>query len=249
MKTLTIEVAMVIKNAFEMPEFWKKVVPSKRGEDADQLLKTHAPPQVTTGEVRTVEDEVDTGELLPRLDEDAGEGTEEDLVVGRAEAVGVGALAAVLLLLERSADVGELSLDLGVVLGERREAGEGSGSLGVAAGLDEPTGGLGEVEHADGEDEGPDELNGDGDAPGGVVVAVLGRVVDDGGEEETDGDGPLVAGDDGAADPLGGALGLVHGDEGGDETDTETGEDTADDEGGEVEGTGLEGDAEAEDEA
>ena len=104
-------------------------------------------------------------------------------------------------------------------------------------------------EHADEEDEGPDELNGDGDAPGGVVVAVLGRVVDDGGEEETDGDRPLVAGNDGAADPLGGALGLVHGDEGGDETDTETGEDTADDEGGPLVATSLEGNTEREDES
>ena len=169
--------------------------------------------------------------------------------MGRAEAVGVRALAAVLLLLERSADVRELRLDLGVVFGEGREAGERRRSLDITALLDEPTGGLREVEHADDEDERPDELDGDGDAPGGVVVAVLGRVVDDGGEEETDGDRPLVARDDGAADPLGGALGLVHGDEGGDETDAETGKDTADDEDGEGGRAGLEGNADAEDEA
>ena len=60
--------------------------------------------------------------------------------MGRAEAVGVGALAAVLLLLERSADVGELSLDLGVVSRERRKTREStSGSL-ILALLDEPTG-------------------------------------------------------------------------------------------------------------
>ena len=108
---------------------------------------------------------------------------------------------------------------------------------------------LWEPKHTNSENERPDKLNARWDTPRRVVIAVLSRVVDDGGEEETDGDRPLVAGDDGAADPLGGALGLVHGDEGGDETDAETGEDTADDEGGEVEGTGLEGDAEAEDEA
>jgi len=36
-----------------------------------------------------VEDEVDTGELLPCLDEDAGEGTEKDFIVGGTEAVEV----------------------------------------------------------------------------------------------------------------------------------------------------------------
>lgn len=80
-----------------------------------------------------------------------------------------------------------------------------------------------------------------------MVVAVLGRVVDDGREEETDGDRPLVARDDGATDPLGRALGLVHGDEGGDEADAETGEDTADDEGGPLVAAGLEGDTGGED--
>lgn len=103
--------------------------------------------------------------------------------------------------------------------------------------------------HAVEDDESPDELDGRRDTPCRMAVAVLGRVVDDGREQQTDGDGPLVAGDDGATDPFRCALGLVHGHEGGDETDTETGEDTADDEGRNVVGTGLEGDTEAEDEA
>ena len=82
-----------------------------------------------------------------------------------------------------------------------------------------------------------------------MVVAVLGRVVDDGREQETDRDSPLVSGDDCTTDPLGRTLGLVHGDEDGDETDTETGEDTADDEGGPLVATSLEGDTEREDES
>lgn len=82
-----------------------------------------------------------------------------------------------------------------------------------------------------------------------MAITVLSRIVDHGREQETDRDGPLVASDDSTTDPLGRALGLVHGDEGGDETDTETSEDTADDEGGDVVGTGLEGDTEGEDEA
>ena len=80
-----------------------------------------------------------------------------------------------------------------------------------------------------------------------MIVAVLGGVVDDGCEQKTDGDRPLVAGDDGTTDPLGRALGLVHGDEDGDETDTETSEDTADNEGGPLVAAGLEGDTERED--
>ena len=82
-----------------------------------------------------------------------------------------------------------------------------------------------------------------------MVVAVLGRVVDDGCEEETDGDRPLVSGHDGTTDPLGRALGLVHGDEGGYATDTGTGKDTADNEGGEVGSTRLESDTEGENQA
>ena len=55
-----------------------------------------------------------------------------------------------------------------------------------------------------------------------MVWSILGRVVDNVGEEETDGNSPLVATDDGTTDPLGGALGLIHRDQSGDQTDTET---------------------------
>ena len=82
-----------------------------------------------------------------------------------------------------------------------------------------------------------------------MVGAVLGRIVDDGGKKETDSDSPLVACYDCATDPLGRTLGLVHGDEGGYETDTGTGKDTADNEGGEVGSTRLESDTEGENQA
>ena len=163
------------------------------------------------------------------------------------EAVEVRALAELHLLLEGDANVMQLGLDLRVVLREGRKAGErASGGL-VLALLDEPTGGLGEVRHAGGKDEGPDELYGYRDLPGRVILSILGCVVDDRSEEKADGDGPLVAGDDGTTDPFGGALGLVHGDEGGDEADAETGEDTADDERGPLVAAGLESDAGGED--
>ena len=106
---------------------------------------------------------------------------------------------------------------------------------------------LRQEDHASIEDKCPDELNGDGNTVGRVVRAVLGGGVDDRSEEKTDGDGPLVARDDGATDPLGRALGLVHGDHDGDETDTETGEDTTDDEDREGVAASLHGDTETED--
>lgn len=107
---------------------------------------------------------------------------------------------------------------------------------------------LGQEDHAGAEDECPNELDGDRNAPCGVAVTVLGCVVDDGRQQETDGDGPLVACDDGTSDPLGGTLGLVHGDEGRDEADTQTSEDTADDKGRYVGGACLESDTEGKDE-
>ena len=82
-----------------------------------------------------------------------------------------------------------------------------------------------------------------------MILAILGSVVDDGSEKETDGDRPLVPGDDGTTDPLWRALGLVHGDESRDQTDTETGEETTDDEGCPVVSAGLESDTKREDNA
>ena len=81
-----------------------------------------------------------------------------------------------------------------------------------------------------------------------MVWSVLGRVVENVGEEDTDGDGPLVATDDGTTDPLGGALGLIHRDQSGDQTDTETSKDTTGDEERKLSGCSLESDTEGEDE-
>ena len=64
--------------------------------------------------LRTVENEVNTGELLPCLDEDTSEGTEQDLVVGGSEAVEVRALAEVLFFLQSSLNVAQLELNFRV---------------------------------------------------------------------------------------------------------------------------------------
>ena len=117
MKTLTIAVAMEMRNAFWMPEFWKKFVPSRSHHREDVLI-------VRSRGLRklTIEDEVDTGQLLPRLNEDTRESAEGDLVVAGAEAVHIGALANLLFLLEGGAYILELKLNFRIIDRERREA-------------------------------------------------------------------------------------------------------------------------------
>jgi len=219
-----------------------------------------------------VENEVDTGELLPALNEDTGEGAEADFVVGCAETVKVRRLAQLLLLLVGSANLFEFGPELRMIGREGDETGEGMGSIFVALLLDEPPGGLREEDHTDSEDEAPDELEGDGDLPRCTSDHVLGAVVDDGGDEKTDGDCPLVTGDDGTTvlivgvsdggamtemasqkmkenlpDPLRGTLGLVHGDQHGNHSDTPTGENTTHDEERNGRGSGLHCDSGPED--
>ena len=58
--------------------------------------------------------------------------------------------------------------------------------------LEEVSRRLGEQHHTPSEDGCPDKLNGDGNSPCGMVLPVLGRVEDNGGEESSDGDGELV---------------------------------------------------------
>jgi hypothetical protein len=80
-----------------------------------------------------------------------------------------------------------------------------------------------------------------------VVWSIFGRIVENVGEEEANGNSELVATDDGTTDPLGGALGLIHRDQSGDQTDTEAGKHTTDDEERKVSGCGLESDTDGED--
>jgi len=195
-----------------------------------------------------VEDEVDTGKLLPRLDEDTSKGTEKDLVVAGAEAVEVRRLSDILLVLEGNTDLVEFGLELWMIGRKGDETGESMSSIIVALFLDEPSRRLGEEDHADGENETPNKLDTDGDSPRSMTGLVLGGVVDNRREEETDGDRPLVAGDDRATNPLGRTLGLVHGDQHGNHTNTPTGEDTTHDEEREGKSSRLHGNTDGKDE-
>lgn len=150
-----------------------------------------------------VEDEVDARELLEGLQSHAGELALQDRGL---EAVQVGGLADAALEVQVGLDLAEFRDNGRVSLVETPHAGERRGGLFHLAGADEEARGLGQEDHADEEDEGPGELDGDGDAVGAGVGAVGGGVVDDGGEEEADCDGELVGADDGAADPFGGCF-------------------------------------------
>ena len=54
-------------------------------------------------------------------------------------------------------------------------------------------------------------LDGDGHAVGGMVITVVGGLVDAGSEQQTERDGPLVSADDGTTDGLWSNLGHVPG--------------------------------------
>ena len=139
-------------------------------------------------------DKVDVGKLLPGSDEDTGEGAEKVFVVGDTEAVSVRRLAQFLLVLEGNTNLIKFDLELGVVGRERNGAGESAGGLLVALLLDEPSR-LWEEDHTDSENKGPNELDSNGELPGSVSGLVLGSIVDDG-SEETEGDRPLITGDE-----------------------------------------------------
>lgn len=68
---------------------------------------------------------------------------------------------------------------------------------------------FGENKQAEEEDKRPCQLNRNGDTVTPRVVSVRSGVVHNGGEEQPDGDSPLVSTDNKPADPVGSRLGLV----------------------------------------
>lgn len=131
MKTLTIAVATVMRNGLLMPERRKKVVPSER--TVRRAIHSHIWKNLT------VEDEVDTSELLPGLNEDARQGSQGDLVMCGLEAVEVRALSQLLFLSQCCAYVFQLDLQLGIFNRQRLQAGHRPGSIVVTTLLDQPT--------------------------------------------------------------------------------------------------------------
>ncbi len=65
---------------------------------------------------------------------------------------------------------------------------------------------LGQDQHPNGQDDGPGELYCDRDTVRTGIVTVLGGVVNNGGDEETDSNRKLIAADNSTADPFGSRL-------------------------------------------
>ena len=137
-------------------------------------------------------------------------------------------------------DLSELILN---VLGIGRlatDASERIGGLVELALLDVETRRFGEESKTSGEDDGPEELDGDRDTVGASVTAVLGGVDNAVGKQDTDGDAELVSSNDGTTDLLGSNLGHVQDDDGGNETDTQTSNEATSDHDTEAGGRSLE---------
>lgn len=64
--------------------------------------------------------------------------------------------------------------------------------------LDKVPGTFGEEKETGSKNESPEELNGNGDAIGARVISVLSRVAHDIGEQDSEGDAEIVAGDQGS---------------------------------------------------
>lgn len=194
-----------------------------------------------------VEDEVDTGELLPSLDKGTSQSAEPHLALATSEACGVTNGGVGPLEVVSGLDVSQLSTDEGIVNVGGVEASEGLGSLLWLVGTDEPSWRLGKNEKTSGQDDSESKLDTDGDEKGSPVAALLGGVFNDGCDQETNGDAPLVTRDNSTSNPSGSAFGLVHGDDGGDDTNTETSDDSTDREQGDGRGDHLKDDTDTED--
>lgn len=164
-----------------------------------------------------VEDEVDTSELLHHLHEDthgsaAGVGGwRADLALEascpRTEITGLGKDGHLVLVVGN--DLSEFILDVFGINGLATNTGKSSGGLVELSLLDKVTGRVREDGKTTSEDNGPQELHGNRDTVRASILALLGSVDDAVGEQNTDGDAELVAGNDSTTDLLGSNLGHV----------------------------------------
>ncbi len=97
-------------------------------------------------------------------------------------------------------NLGKLVLDVLGVPGLATKPLKRGGSVKDATALDKVTGRIRQEGQPTTENQGPGELDADGDAVGARVGAVLRRVHDNGREQDADGDAELVASDERASD-------------------------------------------------
>lgn len=175
--------------------------------------------------VTEVEDEVGTGELLQRLQHDTQDGTVEHARAG--EDLVPRGLAGFVLLFELVLHVLHLLRDAAVVRGHTVQlAHDLAGFLeaAVAVGV---AGRLGQEQGTDTQDERPGKANTHGDTPRSSRVDGVRAVVDNVRDEDTKRNEQLEGTDHGTTDLPGRRLGLVHGHDGRQSADTQTGNETA----------------------
>jgi len=233
---------------------WGRADVDEGGDETDEEGVGDGPEFLEEGGTE-VEDEVDTGPLLHHLQGSSENGSAQvaaRLGQSTLEAVCPAAEIAVLrddlhFVFVVGNDLGQFLLDHLRIAGLPPESRQNHGGAVEVAALDKVSWRFGEEEEAGREDQSPGQLDGDGNAVGAGVVAVLGAIVDTRGEKDTDGDAELVSGHDRTTNLPRRNLGHVQDDDGRDETDTETGHETAGDEETEGGGRGLQDDTDGED--
>lgn len=160
-----------------------------------------------------VEEVVGTGELLANLEQETKDGTVKSLALG-IEGIDPGGLTGLLGLVDGHRHLIILALETILVLGLLGLVDEADGSstlVGVAVG-EQPTGRLGEQEHANTENNAPGETDADGRAPLSRRVSEgVGTQVDAVGGQKTESNKELVRGNESTADLLGNGLREVNG--------------------------------------
>lgn len=168
-----------------------------------------------------VEDEVGTGQLLQGLESNTKHGTVEHARTGKN--LVPGSSASGILLIKLLLHIGHLLSDNAVVGGDTVELGHNLASLLNTAVTVGKTGGLGKEESTDTQNQRPGETDTHGDTPGASGVGHAGSTeVDNVGDEDTEGNEQLEGADHGTTDLARSRLRLVHGDDAGQSTDTET---------------------------
>lgn len=193
-----------------------------------------------------VENEVDTSQLLESLNKNTG-GQSLELVVLSGENLAPRGLTVLGLELVGSLDVLQLLDQVWVVYRQLSQSRKRVGGLSVLTLGNVESWGLGQQEHTDTQDKTPQDLDGQWDSVTSWRVDLVGTLVDTSSQEDTDGDGPLVTGDDGTSDPLGRSLGLVQWNSGRDETNTQTGNNSTGQEERDRVGGGLQSSTQVED--
>lgn len=127
-----------------------------------------------------VEDKVDASQLLESLEQASGEKTLSKATLETLDITGASNAHFVFMV---SPDLGNFFKQSGIISRETSKFGQTPDGSFVVVCLNEITGCFGKDKHADHKDNGPCELDRDGDAVGAGIIAGVGGVVHDGGQQ------------------------------------------------------------------